>query len=103
MKTGTVQWFNARKGYGFLAPVDGGFNVRVDISAVERAGLLGLKEGQEIGFEIVVDERTGESFAANLKTLPNAPASLNNNPSVPGPKSSSWWKASWFGGSPRRA
>jgi CspA family cold shock protein len=66
MKIGTVKWFNARKGYGFLAPFDGGFNVRVHVSAVEKAGLPGLKEGQKIGFEIVVDERTGETLAANL-------------------------------------
>lgn len=98
MKTGTVKWFNAQKGYGFLAPDDGGFHVRVDIGAVERAGLRGLKEGQEIGFEIAVDERTGETLAANLKALPNSPASRIDGPSDPGPKSSRRWKPSWFGG-----
>ena len=55
MKTGTVRWFNARKGYGFLKPADGGFDVFVHVSAVEGAGIMELKEGQRIGFEIVVD------------------------------------------------
>ncbi|MBV9290333.1 MAG: cold-shock protein [Hyphomicrobiales bacterium] len=66
MKTGTVKWFNSRKGYGFIKPVDGGFDVYVHIAAVERAGLAGLKEGQKIQFEVVADERTGEIFAENL-------------------------------------
>jgi len=66
MKTGTVKWFNARKGYGFIKPVDGGFDVYVHIGAVERAGLAGLKEGQKVQFEVVADERTGEIFAENL-------------------------------------
>ena len=66
MKTGTVKWFNARKGYGFIKPVDGGFDVYVHIAAVERAGLAGLKEGQKIQFDAVVDERTGEISAENL-------------------------------------
>ena len=55
MKTGTVIWFNARKGYGFLKPDDGGFNVYVHVSAVERAGMMDLKVGQKINF----DRRTG--------------------------------------------
>ena len=66
MKTGTVKWFNARKGYGFLKPVDGGFDVYVHISAVERAGMTELKEGQKINFEIITDDRTGEVRAENL-------------------------------------
>jgi len=70
MKTGTVKWFNARKGYGFLKPVDGGFDVYVHISAVERAGMMDLKEGQKINFEIVTDVRTGEVHADNLSALP---------------------------------
>ena len=73
MRTGIVKWFNARKGYGFLNPVDGGFDVYVDITAVKRAGLAELKEGQKINFETVADERTGEIFAENLSLLPNAP------------------------------
>ena len=50
MRTGTVKWFNTRKGYGFLKPVDGGFDARVEIAAVKRAGLVELKEGQKINF-----------------------------------------------------
>jgi cold shock protein len=70
MKTGTVKWFNARKGYGFLKPGDGGFNVYVHISAVERAGMMDLKVGQKINFEMVMDDRTGEVRAENLSALP---------------------------------
>jgi cold shock protein len=66
MRTGIVKWFNSWKGYGFIKPVDGGFNVYVHISAVERAGLAELKEGQKINFDVVADERTGEVFAENL-------------------------------------
>ena len=66
MKTGTVNWFNARKGYGYIKPVDGGPNVYVHMSAVERAGLMDLKEGQKIDFEIAVDQRSGETFAETL-------------------------------------
>ena len=72
MKTGTVKWFNARKGYGFIKPVDGGFNVYVHINAVRRAGLVELKDGQKINFDSVVDERTGEIIAENLSVPPNA-------------------------------
>jgi CspA family cold shock protein len=70
MKTGTVKWFNARKGYGFLKPGDGGFNVYVHISAVERAGMMDLKVGQKINFEMVMDDRTEEVRAENLSFLP---------------------------------
>ena len=70
MKTGTVIWFNARKGYGFLKPDDGGFNVYVHVSAVERAGMMDLKVGQKINFELVMDDRTGEVRAENLSFLP---------------------------------
>jgi cold shock protein len=69
MRTGTVKWFNTRKGYGYITPIDGGFDVYVQIDAVERAGLIDLKEGQKINFEIVVDKRTGETFAATLEPL----------------------------------
>lgn len=69
MRTGTVKWFNTRKGYGYITPVDGGFDVYVQIDAVERAGLIELKEGQKIDFEAVVDGRTGETFAATVKPL----------------------------------
>jgi cold shock protein len=66
MKTGTVKWFNTRKGYGFIKPIDGGFDVYVQIDAVERAGWVDLQAGQKINFEVVVDPRTGETFAAKL-------------------------------------
>ncbi|MAS41856.1 cold-shock DNA-binding protein family [Albimonas donghaensis] len=69
MATGTVKWFNGTKGYGFIAPDEGGADVFVHISAVERSGLNGLDEGQKIGFEIEVDQRRGKSSAVNLKSL----------------------------------
>jgi CspA family cold shock protein len=78
MRTGTVKWFNTRKGYGFIKPVDGGFDVCVEIGAVERAGLIDLTEGQTINFEIVVDERTGETFAETLVVLAGGPERLGN-------------------------
>jgi CspA family cold shock protein len=67
MQNGTVKWFNAQKGFGFIQPATGGADVFVHISAVERAGLGSLVEGQSISFEIVKDARTGKSSAGNLK------------------------------------
>ena len=67
MATGTVKWFNATKGYGFIQPDDGGKDVFVHISAVEQAGLRELTEGQKVSFEIVADKRTGKSSARNLR------------------------------------
>jgi len=67
MATGTVKWFNAQKGYGFIQPDDGGKDVFVHISAVERAGLTGLNDGQAISYDVQNDSRTGKSSAANLK------------------------------------
>ena len=67
MATGTVKWFNATKGYGFIAPDDGGSDVFVHISAVERAGLSTLKEGQKISFDTERDQRSGKESATNLK------------------------------------
>jgi CspA family cold shock protein len=67
MATGTVKWFNATKGFGFIHPDDGGNDVFVHISAVERAGLRGLNEGEKIAYEIVADKRSGKSSADNLK------------------------------------
>ena len=69
MATGTVKWFNATKGFGFIQPDDGGKDVFVHISAVERAGLRELREGQRVAFEVVVDRKTGKSAAENLKTV----------------------------------
>jgi len=67
MATGTVKWFNAMKGFGFIQPDDGGKDVFVHISAVERAGLRDLSEGQKLAYEIVADKRTGRASAGNLK------------------------------------
>ncbi len=67
MATGTVKWFNPTKGFGFIQPDDGGKDVFVHISAVERAGMHDLTEGQKISYEVVADKRTGKSSAENLK------------------------------------
>ncbi len=67
MNTGTVKWFNEQKGYGFIQPDNGNKDVFVHISAVERAGLRTLKEGQKVSFEVVTDKRTGKSSAGNLQ------------------------------------
>jgi CspA family cold shock protein len=64
-----VKWFNARKGYGFIAPDEGGKDVFVHISAVERAGMNELREGQKISFEEQTDERSGKTSAGNLKPV----------------------------------
>ncbi|MCW5700855.1 MAG: cold-shock protein [Rhodospirillales bacterium] len=68
MATGTVKWFNPTKGYGFIEPNDGSKDAFVHISAVERAGLHGLKEGQKIQFELVAG-RNGKTSAENLVVL----------------------------------
>jgi len=67
MATGTVKWFNGQKGYGFIQPDDGGKDVFVHISAVERAGLSHLNEGQKVSFELKADRKTGKSNADNLQ------------------------------------
>jgi CspA family cold shock protein len=67
METGTVKWFNDQKGYGFIQPDNGGKDVFVHISAVERAGMRGLVEGQKISYELQTDRRTGKAAAANLQ------------------------------------
>jgi CspA family cold shock protein len=67
MSKGTVKWFNGQKGYGFIQPDDGSKDVFVHISAVERAGMGTLNEGQKISFEVVADRRTGKSSAENLR------------------------------------
>jgi len=69
VSNGTVKWFNAQKGYGFIQPEGGGKDVFVHISAVERAGLSGLNEGQKISFDVVADRKTGKSSADNLKAV----------------------------------
>ncbi|MDR6831469.1 CspA family cold shock protein [Bosea sp. BE271] len=67
MATGTVKWFNETKGYGFITPDSGGNDVFVHISAVERAGLRSLNEGQKVSYEMVADKRSGKQSADNLK------------------------------------
>jgi cold shock protein len=67
MMQGTVKWFNGQRGFGFILPDDGGKDIFVHISAVERAGLRGLDEGQKVSFDVVADRRTGKSAAENLR------------------------------------
>ena len=67
MNTGTVKWFNNQKGYGFIQPETGSKDVFVHISAVERAGMNTLNEGQKVSFDVVDDRRTGKSSADNLR------------------------------------
>jgi cold shock protein len=69
MASGTVKWFNATKGFGFIQPDDGGADVFVHISAVERAGLSGLNEGQKVSFEVERDKRSGKSAAGQLQAI----------------------------------
>ena len=69
MNNGTVKWFNAQKGYGFIQPEGGGKDVFVHISAVERAGMSNLNEGQKLSYEVVADRRTGKSSADNLRAV----------------------------------
>ncbi|MBO6890425.1 MAG: cold-shock protein [Roseibium sp.] len=69
MAIGTVKFFNSTKGYGFIEPEDGSKDVFVHISAVERAGLPPLVEGQKISFEVVQDSRSGKSAADNLQAV----------------------------------
>jgi CspA family cold shock protein len=67
MTTGTVKWFNSQKGFGFIQPENGDKDVFVHISAVERAGLGTLSEGQKVSFEVVADRKSGKSSAENLR------------------------------------
>ena len=69
MKTGTVKFYNSQKGYGFISPDDGGKDVFVHATALERAGLSGLVEGQKIGFDVETDRRSGKDAAANLQQV----------------------------------
>jgi CspA family cold shock protein len=66
---GTVKWFNATKGFGFIQPDDGGNDVFVHISAVERAGLGSLNEGQKVSFELERDARSGKVAAGQLQAI----------------------------------
>jgi cold shock protein len=67
MAKGTVKWFNATKGFGFITPDDGGNDAFVHISAVERAGMSYLTEGQKVEFDLVVNNRSGKPAAENLR------------------------------------
>lgn len=69
MSEGTVKWFNATKGYGFIQPGDGGTDVFVHVSAVERAGIRELREGQKVSYELVQDRRSGKMSADQLQVL----------------------------------
>ena len=67
MQTGTVKWFNDQKGFGFIQPENGGADVFVHISAVERSGLGSLNEGQKVSFELEKDQRSGKMSAGQLQ------------------------------------
>jgi CspA family cold shock protein len=69
MVTGTVKWFNTTKGFGFITPDNGGKDAFVHISAVERAGMAHLTEGQKVEFDLVADRRSGKTAAENLKAV----------------------------------
>ncbi len=69
MAQGTVKWFNPTKGYGFIQPEDGGADVFVHISAVERAGLGSLNEGQKVDYELERDRKSGKMSAGQLKAV----------------------------------
>ena len=68
MANGIVKWFNSQKGYGFIQPQDGGKDVFVHVSAVERAGMRGLDEGQAIAYDLETDQRSGKVSAGNLRS-----------------------------------
>ena len=68
MATGTVKWFNAQKGFGFIQPSDGGKDVFVHISALEKAGISNLAEGQKVSYDLVTTDR-GKTAAGNLKAM----------------------------------
>ncbi len=67
MNTGTVKWYNDQKGYGFIQPDNGGKDVFVHATALERAGLRGLREGQKVTYELQTDQRNGKTSAVNLQ------------------------------------
>ena len=69
MAIGTVKWYNAEKGFGFIQPDDGGKDAFVHVSALERAGMNGLREGQKISFELIADKRSGKMSADKLQAV----------------------------------
>ena len=68
MQSGTVKFFNFSKGYGFIQPDDGSKDVFVHVSALERAGIHSLGEGQKVSFDIETDQRNGKTAVANIQT-----------------------------------
>ena len=68
MATGTVKWYNDQKGYGFIQPDNGGKDVFVHATALERAGMRGLAEGQKVSYDVEADRRTGKESATNLQS-----------------------------------
>ena len=68
MATGTVKWFNSTKGFGFIQPDEGGQDVFVHVSAVERSGLNSLNDGQKVSFELERDSKSGRNSAVNLQS-----------------------------------
>lgn len=69
MANGKVKWFNDQKGFGFIQPADGGQDIFVHISAVQRSGLQGLQENQQVSYELYTDERRGKTSAVDIKVL----------------------------------
>ena len=69
MTTGTVKWYNSQKGFGFIQPDDGGKDAFVHVTAIERAGMSDLREGQKISFELVADTRSGKMSAERLQAV----------------------------------
>jgi CspA family cold shock protein len=69
MAVGKVKWFNEEKGYGFIKPEDGGEDIFVHISALQRSGLDSLKEDQTVSFELFTDERRGKTKAVDIKVI----------------------------------
>ncbi len=94
MPSGKVKWYNASKGFGFIEPDDGGADVFVHVSAIERAGLTGLAEGQPVDFELERDRRSGKTSAGNLIVTGEAPPSA-------GRSSFGGGGGGGFGGAPR--
>ena len=85
MSTGTVKWFNSQKGFGFIQPDDGGKDVFVHISAVERAGMSNLNEGQKLSYELTEDKRSGKTSADQLRAvygMPRHESGLSRAPGV---------------------
>lgn len=69
MQIGTVKWFNNQKGFGFIQPEEGGADVFVHISAVERSGMVSLQEGQKVSFELQLDKRSGKTAVSQLAAV----------------------------------